>query len=469
MRAETYANSGPLKNLAFRGRAGCARALWLFLSLVVAGCMTTHQGVFQDRSVVSSNVASWRAEIEAQAESLRYSNEVTSALADLILSWDGISARGTGESDRLTAKRIVCAIQSEIAPDERVFDLADVVQRRRANCLGCTQLFWIIGRSLGLSVVPIDVLELRKPGPSPIDAHHVCCLVTSDNGAVMMVDPASPGFVSPPFILDAAYTQCDNGLKLKDGSVPAGLHRRIRVLDEEGLVAHVYNSRGVDLVSQDRFAEAIELYAKAIELNPSFAEAWNNRGVARNKSGRPLEALSDYDRALELDPAFVEVFNNRAAVRAGLGQSAEALADCASAERLNPACAAVYNTRATVYHRLGRLDEAIRDYRRAIELDPELVEAYYNRANAYGKLGQYRKAARDYSQAIRHDSSIEPAYINRALCYILLGRRDAAKRDLLRAVALDPSPSNVELVTRISDRASLELTDDPTGALAASR
>jgi tetratricopeptide (TPR) repeat protein len=437
------------------------------VTLALQGCGTSLIAVGES----PAQAADLRQQIVMQTQSLHYSQDVAAALADTVLGWDRGAApmllgckaslsqadpHARPRTEKQVAERIAGRIRDEITPDKEVFDLADVVARRRANCVGYAQLFYVVGRSAGLAIQPIGVLEAQDPGSLPEGARHVCCLVALNDGTAVMVDFA-PAFTSAPFVLDETYAKCGCYHCLNDPANPMRLYRKIQVLEERGLIAHLYNSRGVALASQGRFAAALVLYAKAVELNPEFAEAWNNRGVALRNCGNLDEALSSYDRAIDLDADHAEAFTNRGSARARAGQFTEAFRDYDRAAHLNPRSAAVHNNLATAYHRQGRLNEAIRQYTLAIELDPDLAEAYYNRGTVYGKLGEYKRAVRDYTQAIRCDPRMEQAYINRGLSHVELRQYEAAKRDLLQALKTNPTPATREYIGRISERVGLDL------------
>lgn len=67
------------------------------------------------------------------------------------------------------------------------------------------------------------------------------------------------------------------------------------------------------------YAEAIELYTKALENYPiqdkeSKAEAFYNRGINRRKVDNYQGAIEDYTKAIELKPGYYKAFNNRGCV-----------------------------------------------------------------------------------------------------------------------------------------------------------
>ena len=117
---------------------------------------------------------------------------------------------------------------------------------------------------------------------------------------------------------------------------------------------------GCELESSDP-DRAIEAYEKAIDLDPSHADAHVNLGRLHHERRAPARAERHYRAALEADP-----YHETAAFNLGV-----ALED------------------------LGRVTDAIAAYRRALEIDPNHADAHYNIAGLYEKRG-------DKAAALRH-------------------------------------------------------------------
>jgi tetratricopeptide (TPR) repeat protein len=66
--------------------------------------------------------------------------------------------------------------------------------------------------------------------------------------------------------------------------------------------ATAYVNRGWALGEQNRLAEAIADYGKALRLRPAWFVAYNERGLAQLRSGQLDAAARDYQRALKLNP-----------------------------------------------------------------------------------------------------------------------------------------------------------------------
>ena len=82
-------------------------------------------------------------------------------------------------------KELYETIGKEIASDKAspFFYLPKVVKDKRANSLGYSQLFYVVGSSLGLKVAVVNVLELAA-GPPPAGDAHVACSVSLADGTL---------------------------------------------------------------------------------------------------------------------------------------------------------------------------------------------------------------------------------------------------------------------------------------------
>ena len=54
----------------------------------------------------------------------------------------------------------------------------------------------------------------------------------------------------------------------------------------------LFNILGITHAAKGLFAESLNYYEKAIDLNPSYFEVFNNMGVAYNDWKKPKEAIS---------------------------------------------------------------------------------------------------------------------------------------------------------------------------------
>jgi tetratricopeptide (TPR) repeat protein len=59
---------------------------------------------------------------------------------------------------------------------------------------------------------------------------------------------------------------------------------------------------GIQLLTEDKPAQALETFNQVIALKPGFAEVWNRRGDAYQMMGDEEKALADYDHVMRLNP-----------------------------------------------------------------------------------------------------------------------------------------------------------------------
>ncbi len=433
------------------------------------------------------------AEIDKSVTELGYPQAVAQDLVGLARDWkcdewqQAIGhARQTYQQKRISPADVVQVEQAviqglyqtiggEIAPcseeeSANHFHLSKVVKDRTAGCLGCSQLVYVLGNSVGLRVTAIGVLELAS-GDLPAGVGHSACCVELANGKVRMVD-VSQNLLSKPFIFPKTYRAAGHYWEWKQKANPLGLHRRIQIWNKSGLSGAIYSNLGVAYLKAGDHAQDISCQTKAIQLNPDFALAYCNRGNACANSGQLANALSDYTKAIQLDADFALAYYNRGAAYAGSGrltdafadynkaiqlnpkyveayfnrgvayetadQPANALSDFTKAIQLNPSFALAYYNRGNTYANSGQLANALSDFAKAIELNPTFAFAYYNRGVAYDESGQHVKAISDFSQAIQLNPQFAVAYFSRGLAHAQMGQTTEAKQDLQQAVELNP-------------------------------
>jgi tetratricopeptide (TPR) repeat protein len=248
----------------------------------------------------------------------------------------------------------------------------------------------------------------------------------------------------------------------------------------------VDSGKRFSLEASEQKLEAIEAFAKAVELNPKDAVAYYNQGLAFDELGKYEEALEEYHASIKLDPKLAISYVGRGNAYYKLKKYEKALKDYDKAIELKPEMPEPYVGRGNVYWKYNWYYKAIRDYDRAIELNPRYALAYYNRGWVYNDLGGYQPAIRDgwsfdafnykqpeikkawfsdrekdYDKAVRdggvykdtsyhlkairdYDKAIEvnPKYVNaymaRANSYRILGMYDKAIEDYNKVIELDP-------------------------------
>ena len=207
-------------------------------------------------------------------------------------------------------------------------------------------------------------------------------------------------------------------------------------IDPENAAA--YNNRGFAYNDMGEYSKAIDDYTEALKIDKKYAHAYNNRGVTYNNMGKYKEAIDDYTEALKLDKEYAHAYNNRGITYNNMGQYKEAIEYCTRALEINPKYADAYYNRGTAYFGQDKYPEAVTDYTRVLEIDPEHANAHSLRGLARIKMGEYSEAIEDCTQAIKINPKYFNAYNNRGLAYYSQGKWAEAIKDCTEAIKTDP-------------------------------
>jgi tetratricopeptide (TPR) repeat protein len=330
---------------------------------------------------------------------------------------------------------ILRKIKGDSSPD--LYSLANVIKRRKAQCLGHSQTFYVIAQAIGLDVAAVNVLQCSDHYKDLNTADgHVACIVRLPDKRGMIADLA---YTSEPFEIETMYEINGNKWKLKDASNSAKVHSKFDVLDFNGILAYLHNNRGNSLYRKQEYQKAISDYSKSVELNPDFALVYNNRGVSFTCVGEQKKAMADYNKAIELDPDFFVPYYNRGNLYGSLNKNDMAVDDYTKALSLNPRYADAYNNRGTIYYSTAKYDKAIEDYSKAVENNLSFTVAWSNLGLAYRVKGDYEKTIKTCTMAIELDPKYGFAYYNRGVAYAATGKSGEAANDFLQTLKLDPS------------------------------
>ena len=133
-------------------------------------------------------------------------------------------------------------------------------------------------------------------------------------------------------------------------------------------------------LNEGRYALAEKAASRAIDLDPSDAEAYQYRAAARVGLGQCMPALNDCNRAIEIDDSDEEVYRVRGAAYVGLQQYELAKADLDRVLREKVTDAEAYRLRGSAFLGMNQVRRALWDYSKSIASNPLSAEAYLDRA-----------------------------------------------------------------------------------------
>jgi len=121
-------------------------------------------------------------------------------------------------------------------------------------------------------------------------------------------------------------------------------------------------------------------------------ETMNALGIALADAGRASDALPVFARALEVDPSNAQAYQNTGIALLKLDRAEEARTNLEQALRLGKRHTRAWNALGVAWMRLGNPQKAIEAWQRCLELNPEQFDALYNVGRVAGQLGDWKKA-----------------------------------------------------------------------------
>jgi tetratricopeptide (TPR) repeat protein len=215
---------------------------------------------------------------------------------------------------------------------------------------------------------------------------------------------------------------------------------------------------GVRLFDQGRYSEAALAFQRAVDANPSDAQAWKSLGVAYAAESQYERSEPAFARACFIKPELLDAcyFHARALyslnrfepslkvlrrivssdpkpwrVHLGIAQNLEALGNYTDSEAEYKA-ALTYLDGVVGYGqfliRQGRPEEAIDVLNRAAKTTDARVP--YELGRAYYQLARFEDAAKALERSASLDSKSEATHLLLSKVYFALGRRTEAEQEL---------------------------------------
>jgi tetratricopeptide (TPR) repeat protein len=162
---------------------------------------------------------------------------------------------------------------------------------------------------------------------------------------------------------------------------------------------------------QHRYAEAVQQFRRAIDLQPQFVRAWNGLGLTFDMEGEADEANRALGKAAELNRASPTPSpwppHDFGAFLLRTEHLPEAEAQLREALRYDPNFVQAQYHLGRVLEKENVLQEAIVQYRAAVSGDKSFADACYSLGTLYRKLGDERQASAMFAEyRRRHESAV---------------------------------------------------------------
>jgi superkiller protein 3 len=232
---------------------------------------------------------------------------------------------------------------------------------------------------------------------------------------------------------------------------------------------------GAALAAQGKSHDAVDIFRKILNNNPTDGRVWNALGTATESEGDWQQAQDIYNKALAVEPgncdarfnlarldldhnlqteaettfrALLAHCSDDADAHSGLGmallgeqQYEQARAEFLNALSLNPSAATALDLRkhlAFAYLQLGQISESITQLREAVRLAPEDPSAHALLAQVLAQVGQLQEAIAEQKSALRTNAKDADGWNNLGAFQARSGDIEAARYDFEQALRIDP-------------------------------
>lgn len=172
--------------------------------------------------------------------------------------------------------------------------------------------------------------------------------------------------------------------------------------------------KGIELMREEKFTQAIECFKKVIEIDPNYEKVWLHMGYCYDGNYNSDKAMECYRKAIDSDPKDYEAYYN-------LGNQYLDLSDPFIDDEP-----------------YGDYEQAIKYYEKAIEIEPDFSFAWNNMGFCYGKLGNHTKSAEGHRKAVELDPENISAWVNLGVAEFFLGNHLKAIEAYEKAIEEDP-------------------------------
>lgn len=229
--------------------------------------------------------------------------------------------------------------------------------------------------------------------------------------------------------------------------------------------AHVITEKDKDQ-AQIRYDLAVQALVKepqvayreveqALALNPGMAEAHHVKALLLHRSfGRLDDALNSYAKALELKPALSEAHTNLGNLYMDLKRYDDAIReyDMALGDVLYTAHYIAHGNRAWASFKKGDTAAAIQGLKASLSLNEKYCLGYAQLGQVYEEKGDAAEACKQFTRYRERCPEAWDAYEREGLCQAKAGQRDEAKKSFDQCVLKAPNDDAKERCQKLKEQ-----------------
>jgi TolB-like protein/DNA-binding winged helix-turn-helix (wHTH) protein/tetratricopeptide (TPR) repeat protein len=183
--------------------------------------------------------------------------------------------------------------------------------------------------------------------------------------------------------------------------------------------------------AKEGYLRAKDAALKAVELDDTLAEAHGSLALIKSSYDWDWSgADKEIRRAIELNPSYADAHRLHAEVLWQTGRLNEAIAESKGNLELDPISLGNNVDLGVEYFLARQYDQAIAQERKVLELDPNYIDAYYFRGMAYVKKSMYKEGMAEFEKGVAISPVDTEALTGLGYGYAVTGRTVEAHRIL---------------------------------------
>ncbi|MGL4461268.1 MAG: tetratricopeptide repeat protein, partial [Planctomycetia bacterium] len=192
------------------------------------------------------------------------------------------------------------------------------------------------------------------------------------------------------------------------------------------------------LVEKYNKTEGVPELKKAVEINPSAADAFVGLGQAALQDYDFVEGNAFADQALEINPSLPDALHLKADLMLADGKTDAAVEQLKKAEAVNAVSEETLGRLAACWHLKGKTAEAEALEKKILAVNPTPGVFYYRLADQMENRRQFGPAETYFKKSIAAAPTYAAAKTGLGLLYMRVGKEDDARKILAEAREYDP-------------------------------
>lgn len=279
----------------------------------------------------------------------------------------------TGGSERTQMRRLVRYLVDDDGlafhyRPTRTLGAEQAFSAREGDCMSYALLYVAAARSLGLHVHFVRITQV------PVYWEENGRFFTSSHIAVAH---GHDTWVGEAMVVDFSATHTS-----------AWRFALYDELDDETALVLFFSNRAVELLLQEKVGRAEALLQHLLDHGPPVAEVFNNLGIVLMHENRPEEAVELYARAIRLFPSFVPLYSNGVSAASSIGRRDLAEQWASAGRKIAQGSPAFSFAEGMLAFRRKSYSAAATHFERALEIQPDDLTLLAWTARAHLSAGE---------------------------------------------------------------------------------